>query len=207
MADEKDLEKEKKDQDKDKSSSSKSGLIAAIPIVLALVTMTGAQIKECNAERAALLRRADDYRIAYEDQKERHREAAIKILDMTYQLKHNFDRLAIIQRYIDSFPLPMWIKEYNPDRNEFRMLMINRAYEQRFNVSRDRYVGLTDFQLWPEEIAAEYFRHDLKVYEEKNTMKKDETVLMDGKKMQSRIWKFSVRLPFDQFGVGGIVVD
>lgn len=53
------------------------------------------------------------------------------------------------------YPFPFWIKD-----TKGIMIFINQAYEKAFGVSKERYVGQTDDQIWGKEKAEAYKRGD-----------------------------------------------
>ncbi len=63
-------------------------------------------------------------------------------------------------------PYPAWIKVVDRDDAgaiQFRMQFINAAYTKTFGVSWEDYVGRTDFEVWPHQVAAEYYANDTTV--------------------------------------------
>lgn len=61
-------------------------------------------------------------------------------------------------------PLPMWLKDING-----RMLSVNKAYEESVLIPMGKtatdYIGKTDFDIWPKEIAAVFKKNDIEAIE------------------------------------------
>jgi PAS domain-containing protein len=71
-----------------------------------------------------------------------------------------------LQDFCEPLDYPCWYKlaEYQEDGTVvFYMQYLNAAYEREFGKPRDEYVGQTDFQVWPREIAEVFFAHDASV--------------------------------------------
>jgi PAS domain S-box-containing protein len=56
-----------------------------------------------------------------------------------------------------------------------RYMLINREYERLFHVAREEIIGLTDHDLFPPEIAADFRANDLQALERKAPMQIEET--------------------------------
>lgn len=133
-------------------------------------------------------------------------EAKIQVIQLTYDLKVKVNKHKIIEKYLDSLPFPAWVKQQTND-GQFVMIMINDAYVNLFGKSKELYQGKTDFEIWPEDLAKVYHMNDRIVAETFDYHRSLEYVLIDGRKRQVEVWKFSVRLSETVYGVGGIIVD
>lgn len=61
---------------------------------------------------------------------------------------------------------PMWYKKYKLDdtgRPEFRTAFVNSSYTKLFGVTLEEYSGKTDFDVWPDSVAQQYYLHDVRV--------------------------------------------
>ena len=70
-----------------------------------------------------------------------------------------------LEKMMRQLPYPAWIKLALPKSDggwEFRMQYINPSYEARMGVPLLDYVGKTDFDVWPHEVASAYFANDMK---------------------------------------------
>lgn len=63
---------------------------------------------------------------------------------------------------LDAMPYPAWVKIVKEEDGStaFRMLHINRAYEDWYGVERSEYKGRTDFEIWPRPTAEDYYSAD-----------------------------------------------
>lgn len=80
------------------------------------------------------------------------------------------DELDVLQKYIDAQESVCWVKLVDKQDNgeiRFPNLMVNRAYEAKWGLSRYAYFGKTAFDQWPKEAAQGFHEHDLRSYREK----------------------------------------
>lgn len=71
-----------------------------------------------------------------------------------------------LQDFCEPMQYPCWYKlaDYLDDGTvEFHMQYINTAYEVEFGKSKDEYIGRTDYQVWPKDIADAFYRNDAAV--------------------------------------------
>ena len=106
-----------------------------------------------------------------------HLELSEKIESVASRANGFFDVL------LDSMPFPAWVKSCSVKGNipEFRMHFCNRAYEDMFNKSRTIYIGKTDYDMWPREIADRFYYHDLEVLRAQGRLEVTEST--DGKNL------------------------
>lgn len=139
-------------------------------------------------------------------------------LELTTQVRSRTDPIQILQSYLDTFPEPAWIKEVhtNPQTGEveFRMLVINRAYENEYGVSRFNYIGKTDFEIWPQAVAERFYSSDMIAYNTKRATKEVEAEFpesvdagMEGTQIVRLIWKYATPLPGEKWGIGGHIME
>lgn len=121
-------------------------------------------------------------------------ELEMKIFELQHQIE--------IMRFVPfSIPLPMWIKTVAGI-----VVFLSDEYEAEFlrprGMERDDYVGKTDFDVWPREVAEEYRRHDQEVIDSGKTFNGRETVIDNtGKERKWRVMKFPGPLPGSVAGV------
>jgi PAS domain S-box-containing protein len=79
-----------------------------------------------------------------------------------------------LQAILDYSPAVIYLKD-----SHGRNLLINRQFETLFHVERDAVKGKTEYDLFPDEIAATFRANDLKVLESGNPLKIEEVVPQD----------------------------
>lgn len=124
-----------------------------------------------------------------------------KIADLERQLFELRHKLEVMEFAPFSIPLPMWMK------GPFGVIdFINDEYEETFlkprGLTRDDYLGKTDFEIWPREVAEEYRKHDQEVMETERTFNGRETVVDNtGKEIKWRVMKFFRKIPRGVVGI------
>jgi hypothetical protein len=124
------------------------------------------------------------------------------------QLSENVTRVDLYQSFLDFLPFPAWIKTRDDD-GHFRMLMINNAYVYKYGVSKARYLGAKDSEVWSKQIAEGFKQADQAAFDSKNFVRTREMVPSGGvgtPAKPARGWKFAVKLGSDTVGVGGVIV-
>lgn len=140
-------------------------------------------------------------------QVERNRSLSeIRAIELGYQIRQKVTEADVIRHYIDSLPFPAWIKKQRDD-GQFVMVMINAAYEHKYDIRKARYEGNTDFEVWPHDVAQQYQNNDILVMESRGYHKSVEEVIENGKKLKRVVWKFSLKFNDGTFGVGGIITE
>jgi len=110
--------------------------------------------------------------------------------------------------YLDAIESPAWIKVWDTEGKVFRMLHINHSYERTYGVTREFYVGQSDHDVHPVEIAKVYHENDMDAYRVKGFRRFSERVRdSDGVKRVHSFWKFYIRLPDGQEAIAGIQLD
>ncbi len=85
-------------------------------------------------------------------------------------------REAFLRAMLDNFPFLVWLKDTNG-----RFLAVNDPFAHACGRSRAREViGLTDFDVWPEELARRYVDDDRNVMEAKKQKDLEEPVFIQG---------------------------
>lgn len=82
----------------------------------------------------------------------RHRSARARAEQMEREARANSDRLLMV---IDNTSAVIYIRDVDG-----RYLLVNKQYEQLFNLTRDELVGLTDYDLFPAPVAATFRAND-----------------------------------------------
>ncbi len=105
--------------------------------------------------------------------------------------------------FLDHSPAVVYLKDA-----EGNYILVNRRFLQIFGLTREQVVGRSDDRMHPPEVAAEIRRNDLKVFEDGNPIRFDETVQhTDGPRDYLSV-KFPMRDSAGKiWGVGGISTD
>jgi PAS domain S-box-containing protein len=107
------------------------------------------------------------------------------------------------QAFMDSSPALAWAKdEYG------RYVYLNRAYEERFGVRLQDWLGRTDFDVWPEEAACLYRDNDEKALQAAAPVEAiEESIDLDGRQCVWWSFKFVYSDGTGTRYVGGIAYD
>lgn len=121
-------------------------------------------------------------RIEYLETEMRQQQANsnAKIIELTsqvFRLQSQLDKelniVDMFENFMDGLPFEAWLKEvtYDADgRPTFRMITVNKRYEFAYDVTRSRYKGATDAEIWGQAVADEFRKHDLKVLRTKSSV-------------------------------------
>lgn len=90
-----------------------------------------------------------------------------EITKLNIQLAAKYLPDEALKEYLDNMPLPAWVKIVREEggRPQFVMWYLNKEYEESFGIKKDLYIGKTDFDIWPKEIALGFYENDLSVFE------------------------------------------
>ena len=132
----------------------------------------------------------------------------VQNVELQARLRDNITRTDLYQVFLDGLPFPAWIKQRNSE-GVFVMVMINTAYEHRFGVSKARYEGSTDEEIWGAEVSQGFFISDNDVFVSKGyTLTREYFPSTAGGSDPAwySVWKFSLKLGDNKYGVGGVMV-
>lgn len=175
-------------------------------VLVALLAFFGVVFKEFYDDRKGLeARMAELEQRSYEEHKLRQ-AADLLAMDLRYRLQKSVNQLDVIQTYIDSLPLPAWVKKRRDD-GQFEMIMINNAYVKRYDVSKFEYVGKTDRQIWGDENAIKFEKIDQLVYDTKRRFCGKTSINDHDKNDVVDFCKFPLIIGTTDYGVGGVVVS
>jgi cytochrome b involved in lipid metabolism len=128
----------------------------------------------------------------------KHVQNIAKLERTVFELQH---KIEIMEFAPFSIPLPMWMK------NQFGIVdFLNDEYVDTFlkpfGKAKEDYIGKTDFDVWPKEVAEEYRRHDMQVLNDGLVFNARETVIGPlGEKTKWRIMKFLRKVPRGTVGI------
>jgi hypothetical protein len=141
-----------------------------VALITAATTITGSyfmfagSVKQADADLVSAL--YDQVQQLQMQIKERDREMfglQEQITSLRIQLSKKYEASDILRGYLDAMPHPAWIKIASKvgDDVSFVMWHINGRYEDYFDISSGRYVGRTDFDIWPHDIAKGFYGNDM----------------------------------------------
>jgi PAS domain S-box-containing protein len=113
------------------------------------------------------------------------------------------DSEARLRAFLSNSEVIGWMKD-----EEGRYIYVSENYERRFNTRSEDWLGRTDLEFWPREIAEQFVKNDRAVLDSGQSFEvTEEAVDPDG----SKSWWLSLKFPFrDSSGkrhVGGLAVD
>jgi PAS domain S-box-containing protein len=108
----------------------------------------------------------------------------------------------LFQAFMDNAPGVAWIKD-----EQGHFLYINKRCGKFLGVPREEWIGKTDFDLWPKELAEQYKNHDLEVLTSGQVMEFVEEAATEGGNSCWWSFKFPFRYATGKMCVGGIAVD
>lgn len=126
------------------------------------------------------------------------------------QLQDEVERLqnkvTLLESSHQDAPIPIWLK----DRNGI-MLALNPEYEKLFLVpigkNREDYLYNSDYDIWPEDVAAEYVKNDQYVMRTKETWRGLETIVdHQGERSKWQIIKYPRKAGGVIIGIAGIAI-
>lgn len=134
--------------------------------------------------------------------------AQIAMLQAQLRFEYGMTPLEALEDFITHFPIPAWFKQWNPETQEFVMVAINIHYEQFYGVTRAKYKGSTDFDIYPQALAQAYYENDLDVLVDRKDELFTETIRnASGEILDIDFYKFWVDLPDGTEFVAGIQVE
>jgi hypothetical protein len=132
------------------------------------------------------------------DMKEQQIRSSLKIAELTSQiyrlqatLDEDLDFLSLFEVFMDGLPFEAWLKgvEYVDGKPTFPMILINRRYEESRGVSRIRYAGLTDEEVWGADVQKDFRTSDLHALLIKSGTINYQEVVINGKTVRQRVVK------------------
>lgn len=87
-----------------------------------------------------------------------------QVFRLQAQLNKDLDIISLFESFMDGLPFEAWLKKvtYVDGEPKFTMLLINKKYEYSRGVSRIRYKGLTDSEIWGDDISKDFLNSDLR---------------------------------------------
>ncbi|MDO9530274.1 MAG: PAS domain S-box protein, partial [Syntrophales bacterium] len=88
--------------------------------------------------------------------------------DLELQVKEKTREITSIIKYM---PAVVYIKD-----KEYRYVMVNSQFEELFDVRNQEIVGKTDYEIFPEKIAAQFRTNEVRVFKERQSIQVEESV-------------------------------
>lgn len=180
--------------------------VSLVTLIVGLLGLWGVREKSNSKQIETYQKRLADTQSRLDSEEKDRIKAEIRAIEMSFEIKRKVTESDIIERYIDSLPFPAWIKRQERD-GDIVMVMINRAYEIKYDIKKARYEGKTDAQVWPRDLAKNFEKNDRLVLESKGYHRSNEKVIEDGKTKTVEVWKFSLEFQDGSFGIGGLIVE
>jgi hypothetical protein len=105
-----------------------------------------------------------------------------QVFRLQAQLNKDINVIGLFEEFIDSLPFEAWLKEveYTEDGTpKMSMLVVNTKYEYSFKVTRQRYEGAEDKEIWGEATAETFRETDLKALNRKSSLMSYQTFPKD----------------------------
>ena len=113
--------------------------------------------------------------------------------------------LALMESAHQDLPIPMWLKDENGT-----MLACNRSYEELFLLpmgkTRADYIGYSDFDVWPEDVAKTFIANDIEVYRNGKIFNSTERFPVDGIITDYHVIKYPRYAGGQKIGIAGIAI-
>lgn len=130
-------------------SVKQEAIIRSQPEILRLATET---LERVNADLNSRIVKLEGQLVALISENESLRN---RVAELEVQIVQKIDQIKTLESFPEYMPGPAWMKN-----KASRMLLINSAYEREWGVTKWQYVGKLDSDIWPEEIAAKFQKHD-----------------------------------------------
>ena len=142
----------------------------------------------------------------YQDESDRPTGAVLTFTDISELRKVEEDLRDSEERFrlfMDNSPTFAWIKD-----EQGRYVYLSKTYERSFDARADDWLGKSDFELWPREVAETFQRHDQAALGAGRPLEfTEETTYPDGKPRYLKTFKIPFRDAAGRPYVGGVGSD
>lgn len=124
-------------------------------------------------------------------------ELTSQVFRLQSQLDKDLNIIDMFENFMDGLPFEAWLKEvrYASDGTaRFRMITINKQYEFSYGISRHRYEGSSDADIWGEAIASRFRKGDVKVLNTKSSLVTYETYPTNPSEPNKTVTKMVVKV-------------
>ncbi|HIJ90989.1 MAG: PAS domain-containing protein [Desulfobulbaceae bacterium] len=129
-------------------------------------------------------------------------ELADEIIEHRHTERALKENKACLQAILDNATLPMYLKDI-----EGKYILINNEYERLAHIANAAIIGLNDFDVFSESIAARFRSQDEDVKMKNRPIEFEETIPMDDGEHTFLISRFPVRDEGVVYAVGGVFTD
>ena len=129
----------------------------------------------------------------------------LRVIELESKLAEKTDRETIIKEFLNHFPFPIWMKAQRED-GFFEMVFLNDAYTVTFGKTKTEYVGRTDFEVWPKDVAQKFHDNDNEVARSGRPTRTIERVPTDTGLEDLEVWKFTVPTLDYRTKIGGVAI-
>ena len=143
------------------------------------------QLRKLVEERSTELRNAN----------ERLRQQILECGQIEEELRQGKE---LYRAFINSSPDIVFVKD-----EQFRHVIVNRAFLEHLGVREDQVIGKSDFELFPASVAEKCRQTDEQALESEGVVLSEET---EGDRV-FETYKFRINLGDDKFGIGGYIRD
>lgn len=178
-----------------------NGVLAAVAaIAVGVLALIGEHLSSENHKDvtlvAALLDRVDALETQYEGLIATNQAQAMSITSLKIQLATKYEPDEAVKTYIDNMPFPAWVKvvQGELDSPAFVMWYLNEAYEDFTGIPKERFIGKTAFDLYPDEMAEEFQKSDEEVLEGYSSLCMIRPRTDEGKKKHTQVCKWPTRV-------------
>ena len=106
-------------------------------------------------------------------------------------------------QFMDNNPAVAWMKD-----EQGRYVYVNRTFCERFQIGPTDWLGRTDFEVWPADVARQFIENDRAVLATGQALETIElTPGDDGSPRHWRVFKFPIQGRGDRRYVGGMAID
>lgn len=150
-----------------------NGVLAAVAaITVGVLTIIGDHLTSENHKDVELVKvlfeRVEALETQYEGLIATNQTQAMNITKLKIQLATKYEPDEAVKEYIDNMPFPAWVKVVQGDLESpvFVMWYLNEAFEDFTGIPKEKYIGKTAFDLYPEEVAMKFQLADEEVLKE-----------------------------------------
>lgn len=107
--------------------------------------------------------KADIQELITEKEKYQEEVATVResIIQLVYTISNSSADMSII-------PIPLWYKIYSREDDTFHMVFINDAFEKKYGVTREKYIGESDKIIWGDSLGEVFYRNDKRAFWSRN---------------------------------------